>query len=91
MLGAIVGDIVGSRFEGSNLKSKEFELFTDECVPTDDSNMTLAVAKALVQVRGDWGKRQLEQSFRIYRQLHEILRKKISLRIRSEVLELDQF
>ena len=26
MLGAIVGDVVGSRFEWDNLKSKEFEL-----------------------------------------------------------------
>ena len=29
MLGAIIGDIVGSRFEWHNLKSKEFELFPD--------------------------------------------------------------
>ena len=27
MLGAIIGDIVGSRFEWANIKSKEFELF----------------------------------------------------------------
>ncbi len=47
MLGAIVGDIVGSRFEFHNHRSKEFELFTDECFVTDDSIMTLAVAKAL--------------------------------------------
>ena len=48
MLGAIIGDIVGSRFEGNNIKSKEFELFTSECKPTDDSVMTLAVAKAIL-------------------------------------------
>ena len=28
MIGAIIGDIVGSRFEFNNHKSKEFELFT---------------------------------------------------------------
>ena len=31
MLGAIIGDIAGSRFEWDNIKSKEFELFTDRC------------------------------------------------------------
>ena len=47
MIGAIIGDIVGSRFEFNNHRSKEFELFTDECNVTDDSIMTLAVAKAI--------------------------------------------
>ncbi len=48
MLGAIIGDIIGSRFEVFNHKSKEFELFTDDCRVTDDSIMTFAVAKALM-------------------------------------------
>ena len=54
MLGAIIGDISGSRFEWENLKSKDFELLTYRCHPTDDSNMTLAVAQSLLQSRGDW-------------------------------------
>lgn len=49
MLGAIVGDIVGSRFEFNNHRSKAFELFTDECFATDDSIMSLAVAKAIME------------------------------------------
>lgn len=49
MLGAIIGDIVGSRFEWNNHKDKEFELFTEDCRMTDDSIMTLAVAKALLE------------------------------------------
>lgn len=49
MIGAIIGDIVGSRFEFNNHKSKDFELFTDESFVTDDSIMTLAVAKALIE------------------------------------------
>ena len=53
MLGALVGDISGSRFEWHNLKSKEFELLTYHCHPTDDSNMTLAVAQAILQSNGD--------------------------------------
>ena len=48
MLGAIIGDIVGSRFEWNNIKTKEFQFFTQECTVTDDSIMSLAVAKALL-------------------------------------------
>ena len=48
MFGAIIGDIIGSRFEFDNCKSKEFELFTNTCDYTDDTVMTLAVAKALL-------------------------------------------
>lgn len=49
MLGAIIGDIVGSRFEWNNIKTKEFELFTEDCHITDDSVMTLALAKAILE------------------------------------------
>lgn len=48
MLGAIIGDIAGSRFEWDNHKSKDFDLLTYYCHPTDDSVMTLAVAKAVL-------------------------------------------
>ena len=53
MLGAIIGDIVGSRFEWHNRKSKEFAFFHPECFPTDDSIMTLAVGRALTAYRRD--------------------------------------
>lgn len=53
MLGAIIGDVVGSRFEFHNHRSKEFELFTQGCFFTDDSVMTLAVAKAILNSKGD--------------------------------------
>jgi len=55
VLGAIIGDIAGSRFEWRNHKSKEFELFTDLCRPTDDSVMTLAIAKALLEDKAEPG------------------------------------
>ena len=48
MLGAIIGDIVGSRFQFLDYKSKKFTFFEEHCVPTDDTIMTLAVAKALL-------------------------------------------
>ena len=47
MYGAIIGDIAGSRFEFDNIKKKDFELFTERDSFTDDSVMTIAVAKAL--------------------------------------------
>ncbi len=49
MLGAIIGDIVGSRFEFNNHKSIEFELFHRDCSYTDDSICTVAVADWLIQ------------------------------------------
>ena len=48
ILGTIIGDIVGSRFEILNTKNKDFEFFHEKCRFTDDSVMTLAVAKALM-------------------------------------------
>ena len=66
MIGAIVGDIAGSRFEFDNHKSKDFELFVscdklngivdedlkamlDSSTYSDDSVMTLAIAKAILR------------------------------------------
>ncbi|MEL6392749.1 MAG: ADP-ribosylglycohydrolase family protein [Bacteroidota bacterium] len=48
MNGAIVGDIVGSRFERSNHKQTDFELFHRRCRFTDDTVLTLAIADALI-------------------------------------------
>ena len=49
MLGAIIGDIAGSRFEWHNNKTKDFDFLTHKCHFTDDSVMSLAVAKAIMQ------------------------------------------
>lgn len=54
MYGAIIGDIVGSRFEFKNYKGKDFELFTSHNQITDDSIMTIAVAKALMEAKEDY-------------------------------------
>ena len=54
VLGAIIGDIVGSRFEWSNIKTKEFSFFPSACKPTDDSLMSLAIAQALLHCNGDY-------------------------------------
>jgi len=49
MIGAIIGDIVGSRFEFDNHRLTEFELFIVDCFVTDDSIMTLAIAKVILE------------------------------------------
>ena len=57
MIGAIVGDIAGSRFEWHNRKSKRFTFLKGKhesrhpCCFTDDSVMTLAVADAIMKWR----------------------------------------
>jgi ADP-ribosyl-[dinitrogen reductase] hydrolase len=48
MLGAIAGDIIGSRFEGHAGPPRDFALFHSDCDFTDDSVCTLAVADALL-------------------------------------------
>lgn len=49
MIGAIIGDIVGSRFE-FNSKGLEpgFALFTEDCSFTDDTICTIAIADAIL-------------------------------------------
>jgi ADP-ribosylglycohydrolase len=49
MLGAIVGDTVGSIYEFNNTKDYNFEMFTDRSGYTDDSIMTMAVAYWLLK------------------------------------------
>lgn len=63
MLGAIIGDIVGSRWEFRRIKTKAFSLFAEDCACTDDSILTCAVADALLNDRHpaealrDWARR----------------------------------
>ncbi len=49
MLGAIIGDIVGSRYEFANIRTTVFELFTPYNNFTDDTICTIAVADALLK------------------------------------------
>ncbi|MBP5547414.1 MAG: ADP-ribosylglycohydrolase family protein [Bacteroidales bacterium] len=52
MLGALIGDIVGSTREWHNIKTEDFELLPEGSRVTDDSIMTLAVAKWLMDDHG---------------------------------------
>lgn len=49
MIGAIIGDTVGSRFEFNNIHTKDFEFLSPKCFLTDDSIMTIAVAEAIIE------------------------------------------
>ena len=53
MIGAIIGDVVGSRFEFHNYLDKDFDFFAPRCRFTDDTVMTCAVAQALMDSRED--------------------------------------
>jgi ADP-ribosylglycohydrolase len=48
MLGAMIGDIVGSVYEWNNIKTEDFEFFKDTCFFTDDTVLTAATAKVLM-------------------------------------------
>lgn len=49
MFGAFIGDIVGSKYEFDNIKTKQFPLFSEGCDYTDDSIMTVAMAEAILR------------------------------------------
>lgn len=49
MIGAIIGDIVGSRFEFANTFDHDFELFSKECSYTDDTICTVGIADAILK------------------------------------------
>lgn len=53
MIGAIIGDIAGSRFEWHNIKKKDFDLLTYSCKFTDDSVMSLAICEALMSCKSN--------------------------------------
>ena len=53
MKGAIIGDIIGSAYEFNNINTKEFPLFSRDCSFTDDTVMTCAAAKALLEPERD--------------------------------------
>lgn len=48
MIGAIAGDIIGSLYENNGIKTKDFPLFSPGSRFTDDTVLTVAVAKAIL-------------------------------------------
>lgn len=67
MYGAFIGDIVGSKYEFDNIKTKQFPLFSQGCDYTDDTIMTVAVAKAILLSRADqYEKNENRKGFQEY-------------------------
>ena len=60
MIGAIIGDIVGSRFEWDNTRKEDFTFLHPICSFSDDSVMTMAVADAIMQWDGE-GRKSFER------------------------------
>lgn len=49
MIGSIIGDIAGSIYEFHNIKTKDFPLFTERTQWTDDTILTIATAKWILE------------------------------------------
>lgn len=63
MFGAVLGDIIGSRFEfDRGGKTKDFKLFTGEDEFTDDSVMTAGVAQGLINAGKDSTEKEIKKS-----------------------------
>ena len=48
IIGAVIGDVIGSVFEWNNIKTTDFDLFNPACDFTDDSVLTIAVADCIL-------------------------------------------
>lgn len=69
IIGAIIGDIVGSTYEFAEKIPTKFKLFKSACSFTDDTVLTIAIADALLHGRSfadaieDWGNRYIYAGF----------------------------
>ena len=48
IIGAVIGDVIGSVFEWNNIKKTDFDLFNPKCDFTDDTVLTIAVADCIL-------------------------------------------
>jgi ADP-ribosylglycohydrolase len=64
MLGAIAGDIIGSVYEGTPIKTTDFLLFQNSSTFTDDTVLTIAVADSILS--GTKYEEKLKEYFRKY-------------------------
>ena len=90
MLGAIIGDIAGSKYEFNNTFDYDFEMFGEGCDFTDDTICTVAIADAILNGRNyqesllDWCRRYPSPKER----MAEDLRGGFILLIRSHIIVL---
>lgn len=71
MIGAFIGDIAGSLYEFNNTSSENFDIITDDCFFTDDTVLTFAVAKALLEGKRDETKTKQLMAKYIYKFGHK--------------------
>ncbi len=64
MIGAIIGDIIGSVYEGNPIKTTEFPLFGRGCRFTDDTVLTVAVADSILS--GEPYEDKIVEYYRLY-------------------------
>ena len=64
MIGAVIGDIIGSIYEGNPIKSEDFPLFDDKCRFTDDTVLTVALADSILT--GESYVLKLREYYRLY-------------------------
>lgn len=62
MIGAIIGDIVGSKYEFNNTFDYNFKLFDKGCNFTDDTICTIAIADAILQAKMGYQMRQISEN-----------------------------
>ncbi len=48
IIGAVIGDVLGSVFEWNNIKTTDFDLFSSSCDFTDDTVLTIAIADSIL-------------------------------------------
>jgi ADP-ribosylglycohydrolase len=51
IIGAVIGDVIGSIYEWENIKTTDFPLFQDSCFFTDDTVLTLALCESILSGR----------------------------------------
>lgn len=66
MIGAIIGDIAGSRFEFNNYREKDFTIFHRDSFCTDDTILTVAVAEALLAGKDPMLRLRVEERLKYY-------------------------
>ncbi len=49
IIGAVIGDVIGSVYEWNNIKTTEFDIFNPKCDFTDDTVLTIAVADGIIR------------------------------------------
>jgi ADP-ribosylglycohydrolase len=69
IIGAVIGDTLGSVFEWNNIKSTDFDLFNPKCDFTDDSVLTIAVADSIMNNKDfaktirDYGRKYFDRGY----------------------------